>query len=107
MAKIIDEIKAKARQLKKHIVLPDATDERAIRAARIIVDEQLSDISLVGNEDTIRTKAQQLGVSLEKVHVVDPEKSKNLNDFTNIYFDLRKAKGMPLEQAQKTIRLPQ
>jgi len=106
MAKIIDDIQAKARQLKKHIVLPDSMDERAIRAARIIVDEQIASISLVGNEDAIRTKAQQLSVSLEKVNIVDPEKSEKLNDFTNIYFDLRKAKGMSLEQAQKTIKLP-
>jgi len=106
MAKIIEDIRAKARQLKKHIVLPDSMDERAIRAARIIVDEQIAAISLVGNEDAIRTKAQQLSVSLEKVHIVDPEKSEKLNDFTNIYFDLRKAKGMSLEQAQKTMKLP-
>jgi phosphate acetyltransferase len=106
MAKIIDEIRAKARQLKKHIVLPDAMDERAIKAARIIVDDQIAEISLIGDESAIRAKAKQLDVSLEKVNVVDPEKSSKLNDFTNIYFELRKAKGMSLEQAQKTMKLP-
>ena len=58
MAKIIDEIRAKAKQLKKHIVLPDAMDERAIQAARIILDEQIANISLIGNEEAIRAKAQ-------------------------------------------------
>jgi phosphotransacetylase len=78
MANIIDDIKLKARQLKKHIVLPDAMDERAIQAARIIVDEEIATISLIGHEESIRSKAQQLGVSLEKVRLVDPEKSEKL-----------------------------
>jgi phosphate acetyltransferase len=106
MAKIIDDIKAKARQLKKHIVLPDAMDERAIQAARIIIDEQLANVTLIGNEEAIRSKAQQIGVSLENVNVVDPEKSEKLNGFTQIYYDLRKAKGIQLEQAKQTIKHP-
>jgi phosphate acetyltransferase len=105
MANIIDDIKVKARQLKKHIVLPDATDERAIQAARIIIDEKIAAISLIGSEETIRLKAQQLGVSLENIHIVDPEKSEKLNDFIQIYFNLRKTKGMQLEQAQATMKL--
>ena len=106
MAKIIDEIRAKSKQLKKHIVLPDAMDERAIQAARIIVDEQIANISLVGNEEAIRAKAQQLCVGLEKIRIVDPEKSEQLTDFTHIFFNLRKAKGIQFEQAQQTMKLP-
>jgi len=106
MAKIIDEIRSKAKQLKKHIVLPDAMDERAIQAARIILDEQIANISLIGNEEAIRSKAQQLGVDLEKIHIVDPEKSEKLTDFANIFFDLRKAKGIQFEQALQTMKLP-
>ena len=106
MAKIIDEIRAKAKQLKKHIVLPDAMDERAIQAARIILDEQIANISLIGNEEAIRAKAQQIGVGLEKIGIVDPEKSEKLTEFTDIFFNLRKAKGLLLEQAQQTMKLP-
>jgi phosphate acetyltransferase len=85
-------------------VLPDATDERAIRAARICVDEELATISLVGKEDDIRAKAQQAGVSVDKIRIVDPEKSDKLNQFVNAYYDLRKEKGIQLEQAQQTMR---
>ena len=106
MANLIDDIKAKARQLKKHIVLPDAMDERAIQAARIIVDEKIANISLIGSEEAIRSKAHQLGVSLENVRIVDPEKSEKLNEFVQTYFNLRKAKGMQQEQAQATMRQP-
>jgi phosphate acetyltransferase len=106
MAKIINEIKAKAKQFKKHIVLPDAMDERAIQAARIILDEQIAYISLIGNEAAIRTKAQQVGVGLEKIHIVDPDTSETLSDFTHIFFNLRKSKGIQFEQAQQTMKHP-
>jgi phosphate acetyltransferase len=106
MENLIDDIKTKARQLKKHIVLPDAMDDRAIQAARIIVDEKIAIISLIGNEEAIRSKAQQLGVSLENICIVNPEKSEKLNEFGQIYFNLRKPKGMKQEQAQATMKQP-
>jgi phosphate acetyltransferase len=104
--KIISDIKAKARLLKKHIILPDAMDERAIQASRIIVDEQIARVSLIGSEEAIRTKAQQLDISLEKVGIIDPEQSENLKNFIEIYFNLRKTKGLQLEQAQTTMKHP-
>jgi len=106
MAKIIDEIKAKAKQFKKHIVLPDAMDERAIQAARIVIDEQIAQISLIGNEEAIRVKAQQIGVGLEKIHIIDPDKAEKLSDFSHIFFNLRKSKGIQFEQAQQTMKHP-
>lgn len=104
--KIIDDIKNRAKKLRRHIVLPDATDERAIRAARICTDEELATISLVGDEEEIRQLAQKLNVSLEKIRIADPEKSDKLSDFTHIYFNLRKAKGIQFEQAQQAMRQP-
>ncbi len=99
---LLSNIKAKAKDLKRHILLPDATDERAIQAARIIVDEGIAHISLVGDEGEIRAKAAHLGVGLEKIRIADPERSEKLSDFTHLYFNLRKAKGMQFEQAQQT-----
>ncbi|MBM4161710.1 MAG: phosphate acetyltransferase [Ignavibacteria bacterium] len=101
---LLEEIRSKAKRLKRHIVLPDATDERAIRAARTCVDEQLAAISLVGTEAEIRAKAKQIGVNLDGVSVVDPAKSDKLNEFINIYFELRREKGIQLNQAQETMR---
>ncbi len=104
MVPLLQDIRSKAKRMKRHIVLPDATDERAIRAARICVDEELATISLVGKEDDIRAKAQQAGVSVDKIRIVDPEKSDKLTQFVNAYYDLRKEKGIQLEQAQQTMR---
>jgi phosphate acetyltransferase len=106
MSKLIDDIKAKAKRLKKHVVLPDATDERAIQAARIIVDEQLAKISLIGNEDTIRAKAQHLATNLEGILITDPDKSERFEEFASAYYSLRKAKGVQLEEAKKTMKHP-
>ena len=103
---LLSNIKAKAKDLKRHILLPDATDERAIQAARIIVDEGIAHISLVGDEGEIRAKAAHLGVGLEKIRIADPERSEKLSDFTHLYFNLRKAKGMQFEQAQQTMKRP-
>lgn len=106
MATLVENIKAKSKQLKKHIVLPDATDERAIHAARICTDQDLAIISLVGDEQEIHAVAQKAGVSLEKVRIVDPEKSEKLSDFTHIYFNLRKAKGIQFSDAQQIMKRP-
>lgn len=106
MMPLLDQIKDKAKQLKRHVVLPDATDERAIKAARVCVDEALATISLIGKENDIRTKAAQLGVKLDGVQVVDPEQSPLLKEYTNTYYELRKAKGMTPEQAAGIMKKP-
>lgn len=106
MNPLLDKIKTKAKSLHKHIILPDALDERAIRAARLIVDQGLASISLVGSENEIRQKAASLGVNLEKVRVVDPATSDKRSDFANIFFNLRKAKGITIEAAQSTMQRP-
>jgi phosphate acetyltransferase len=106
MPKLLEEIKEKAKKNKKHILLPDALDERAIQASRIIVDEGIANISLVGNEVQIREKADKLNVKLNGVFVVDPEKHSKLQDFTNEYYNLRKAKGMTIIEAGKIMKQP-
>jgi phosphate acetyltransferase len=106
MTPFLQQIKTKAKQIKRHIVLPDATDERAIKAARICVDEDSAIISLVGNEQEIRAKAANCSTKLDGVRVVDPEKSDKLKHFTDVYFELRKSKGMTPEQALATMKRP-
>ena len=106
MSGFVDAIKAKAQKLHKHIVLPDALDERAIRAARLIVDNGIAKISLIGTDSAIRDKAKQLGTNLEGIAVVDPEQSESLEKYTHTYYELRKAKGMQVEEAAKIMKSP-
>lgn len=105
-AHYFDELKERAQKLNRHIVYPDATDERAIRAARIVTDERIASISLIGDEQAIRRKAEDIGISLQGVRVVDPDTSSRLSDFTNTYFNLRKHKGVTIDQARESMRHP-
>lgn len=105
-AHFIDELKDRARSLKKHIVYPDATDERALKAARIVTDEGTAAISLIGTESEIRAKADAADVNLQGIRIVDPATSSKLSDFANIFFNLRKHKGVTIEQAHETMRQP-
>jgi phosphate acetyltransferase len=106
MASLIESIKEKSRSLKKHIVLPDATDERVLHAAKTCIDEGIATITLVGKEAEIRSLSEKAGVSLKAIRIADPERSERLSDFSHVYFNLRKAKGLTFEEAQKTIRRP-
>lgn len=102
----ISEIRTKAKQLKKTIVLPDALDPRAIKAARILVDEGIATPILIGTEEEIRSKAESENVTLNNVRIVDPLKSDKLSDFSHIYFNLRKSKGMQFTEAQEIMKKP-
>lgn len=105
-SKLTENIKAKAQSLRRHIVLPDATDERAIQAARSCTDEQIATISLIGDDLAIRAKAESMGVRLDGVAVINPAKSPDLDRFVNTYYELRRAKGMTPDEARKVMHHP-
>ncbi len=101
---LINSIKEKACAAKRHIVLPDSLDERAIKAARQITNESIAKISLVGNEKKIAEKANELNVKLDGVSIVDPESDGKLDDFANELFELRKGKGLTKPQAVEAMK---
>ncbi len=102
----ISEIHKKSKQLHKTVVLPDALDPRAIKAAKVIVEKELATPILVGDETQIRAKADAEGIQLQGVRIADPLKSEQLSDFTHIYFNLRKSKGMQFTEAQEVMKKP-
>ena len=78
---LIDGIIAKAKSLKQTIVLPDATDERAIQAARILTDQQIVTPILIGDRTAIQAQAKKTGTSLDGIPIVDPATSDRLDAF--------------------------
>ncbi len=106
MTTLIDRIKEKAKGLRKTVVLPDATDERVLQAARICTDEGIAGTILCGSEESVRSQARKSGVALDKIRIVDPQKSEKRSDFSHVYFQLRKSKGISFEEAQKTMERP-
>ncbi len=102
----ITDVRTKAKQLKKTIVLPDAADPRTLKAARIIADEAIAQPVLIGAASAIAELAAKESVDLTGVTVVDPETSDLQKRFADTFFELRKAKGITPEEASATMKKP-
>ena len=105
-SELISNIKEKAKAARKTIVLPDATDERAIKAARILKDEQIVRPILIGNGQAIRDQASKSGTRIDDLEIVDPEGSTLFDKFSNQFCEMRKHKGLSIEEARKAMRHP-
>ncbi|MFO7446381.1 MAG: phosphate acetyltransferase [Ignavibacteriaceae bacterium] len=101
---LVEEMKQKAAKRKKTIVLPESHDPRVLQAAEILIKENVASIITIGNEEQVKAKAGELGVSLNGVRIIDPEKSEKFSGFADIYFNLRKKKGVTIEQARETMK---
>ncbi|GBD88651.1 phosphate acetyltransferase [bacterium BMS3Abin03] len=101
---LLEKIKSKTAGLKKTIVLPESHDERVLKAAGTLTKEKIVAVITLGNEDRIRNDAGRLNVDLTGVRIIDPSKSDKLSEFTNIYFNLRKHKGITIDQAREAMQ---
>ena len=102
----IDQIKQRAKKEIKTIILPEATDIRILEAAKIVKDEGYAKVILVGEEEKVREIAKENGIDIGDTQIIDPAKSEKINDYANTLYELRKAKGMTEEQAQKLVLDP-
>ena len=93
------ELLSRARSVRRHIVLPEGTEERVLRAAEIVRLRDVVDLTLLGNPAEVGEKIAALGLSLGGVRVVDPLASEWREDFGKIYFELRKHKGISPQMA--------
>jgi len=100
---LLKMIKSKSKDLKKTIVLPESHDERVLKAAEFLAKDKIVSVILLGNEEIIRNDGERAGVELTSIRIVDPSKSDRLSDFTNIFFNLRKHKGVTVDQARVTM----
>jgi len=102
-SELLLSIRKKAAKLNKHIVLPEGTEPRTLQAAAIITQEGICKITLVGNEEEVKKAAKELDVDLTGISIVDPAVSPWLEDFAATYAEIRKKKGISLEQARETM----
>ena len=102
----IDEIKNRAKKEIKTIILPEATDIRILKAAEIVKKEQYAKLILIGNEQEVLKQIKDNNLDLEEIKIIDPLKSEKTEEYASKLYELRKAKGMTLEQAQKIILDP-
>lgn len=100
----IQQIIDSAKQKQRNIVLPEGGDERVREAARIINDEQIAAVTLLGKVDAIQQWFDDHGHSAEGINIVDPETSPKLQEYADLFYELRKAKGITPEQALETVK---
>ncbi len=93
----------RARRAKQHIVLPEGSDDRILRAAEILRLRDVVDLTILGNRDQVHNRAAQLGLKLQDVDIIDPQTSPLRDDFACRLYQLRKDKGMTAEYAYDRI----
>lgn len=96
----IDIIKGRAIAQKKTIVLPETGDKRVLQAASTVIREGIADIVLLGNEDEIRASSD---FDLDGAIFIDPVSSDKLEDYVNLFVEIRKNKGMTADLARETL----
>jgi len=101
---ILKKIRDRARQAKKTIVLPEAEDDRIIKASKIIVDEDLAQIILLSADNNLKARADSFGLDLSKVKVINPLESPDLEKFSEQFYQIRKHKGVTPEQAKEQMK---
>ena len=101
---VIDKIKAKAKENVKHIVLPEGSEPRTVQASRLIVDQGIAKVTLLGDKEEIAKVAAETHTDLTGVSVVDPKTSDKADEYAAKLYDLRKAKGMSPEQAAELVK---
>jgi len=92
----------RAKQHRKHIVLPEGNDDRIITAASRLLDMDVVDISIIGDKKQIESKVTELGITFDfsKVNIINPIESEFYEDYANTYYELRKAKNVSITMAR-------
>jgi phosphate acetyltransferase len=93
----------RAKSDRKRIVLPEGDDDRILKAAGRLLKRSVADLTILGDEPLVRARAAELGVDLSAATVLDPRTSELCDQFAEQYAELRKRKGVTVEQAREII----
>jgi phosphate acetyltransferase len=94
------ELISRARSARRHVVLPEGTEERILRAAEIVLRRGVCELTLLGPVDEVRRRMRELGLNLDEASIVDPVTSPWREEFAETYFQMRKHKGLTLDGAR-------
>lgn len=104
---LISQIVANAKADKQRIVLPESLEERTLTAADQCLADDIADIILIGNPKDIFALGEKLGLThLDKATIIDPTTSEKTEEYAQLLFELRKSKGMTIEEARKKVLDP-
>ena len=97
------QLRERARSDRKHIVLPEGDDDRILKSAGRLLQRDIADLTILGEESQIRSRAAELGVNLDDATVLNPRTSELCDQFAEQYAQLRAKKGITVEQAREII----
>ena len=100
----IDDIKNKAKQSIKTIILTESEDKRVLEAAGKVKKEGFANVILIGNEEEAKNKAKENNIDISGISVINPEKSEKYEEYVNAFYELRKAKGMTVDKAREMLK---
>ena len=104
---LVKKIIERAKSDKQRIVLPEATEERTLRAADRVLADDVADIILIGNPEEINSLAAKWGLgNIGKATIVDPDNNPKAEEYAAQLAELRKKKGMTIEQARELVKNP-
>ncbi|HPQ52212.1 MAG TPA: phosphate acetyltransferase [Spirochaetota bacterium] len=93
-----------AKKDKRHIVLPEGNDDRILKAADVLLSREVVNLTILGDVDKVKARAYELGLKLDKANFVDPENSPLTDKYAKAFYELRKSKGVTLEDAINTVK---
>lgn len=101
---LIEQLIARAKNNKQRIVLPEGTEKRTLKAANQVLTDGVADLILLGNPEEIRSLAKEWGLgNIEKATIIDPENHPKKEEYAQLLCELRKKKGMTIEEARKLV----
>ena len=104
---LLEHIVARAKSDKQRIVLPEATEERTLRAADRVLADDIANLILIGNPEELKTLAEKWNLhNIDKATIVDPENNPKAEEYATLLAELRKKKGMTIEQARELVKNP-
>ena len=104
---LIEKIIARAKANKQRIVLPEAEEERTLRAADRVLAEDMANIILIGNPAKVKALAEKKGLThIGEATLIDPENNPRSEEYAQLLCELRKSKGMTIEQARELVKNP-
>ncbi len=103
---ILEQIRQRAAADPQHIILPEGEDLRTLQAAEKCAAGRIARITVLGSEEKVRVLAAEAGVNLNGVEIIDHLKSPDIGNYASLYHEIRRSKGVKLEEAEQAIRDP-
>lgn len=102
----LEDIIKRAKEQRKTIALPEATDIRTLKAVDLISKQDFCNVVLIGNKEEVLKMANENSFDVSKAEIIEPSTSENYTEFVEAFYELRKHKGMTMEKAEELMKDP-